>query len=137
VYISGAARGIGAAIAKRYAAAGAALYLVDLDEDALAAVAKPLKAAYEVVDLSDEHATRASVAACVRRYGGLDGLVSNAGFVSQVPIAQAETTLLEASFAVNFYAHHWLASAAWQVFERQGMGGFLLFNASKAAFNPG
>src|SRR4029077_7983620 len=33
--------------------------------------------------------------------------------------------------------HHWVASAAVAVMKRQGRGGFLLFNASKAAFNPG
>ena len=137
VYVSGAARGIGAAIARVFAAAGAALYLVDRDGEALEAVAKPLKAAWEPLDLADEAATRASVQRCVDRFGGLDGLVSNAGYAPQGNIASVSTEDLAASFAVNFYAHQWLASAAWRVFERQGGGGFLLFNASKAAFNPG
>jgi rhamnose utilization protein RhaD (predicted bifunctional aldolase and dehydrogenase)/NAD(P)-dependent dehydrogenase (short-subunit alcohol dehydrogenase family) len=137
VYISGAAHGIGAATARVFRSAGAALYLVDRDAEALAAIARELGAASEVLDLADEAAVRRSVQRCVSTYGGLDGLVSNAGFAPQSAIARCSTELLAASFAVNFYAHHWLASQAYSVFERQGMGGFLLFNASKAAFNPG
>ncbi|HVI01507.1 MAG TPA: bifunctional aldolase/short-chain dehydrogenase [Enhygromyxa sp.] len=137
VYISGAAHGIGAATARVFRSAGATLYLVDRDGEALAKIARELGAASEVLDLADESAVRRSVHNCVVKYGGLDGLVSNAGFAPQSAIARCSTEMLAASFAVNFYAHHWLASQAYSVFERQGMGGFLLFNASKAAFNPG
>jgi rhamnose utilization protein RhaD (predicted bifunctional aldolase and dehydrogenase)/NAD(P)-dependent dehydrogenase (short-subunit alcohol dehydrogenase family) len=137
VYISGAARGIGAATARAFAQAGAALYLVDRDAEALETLASALGAASEVLDVGDEQALRASVRRCAATYGGLDGIVSNAGVAPQAPIAECPTALLEASFAVNFFAHQWLASEAFGLLARQGMGGFLLFNASKAAFNPG
>ncbi|HLT36997.1 MAG TPA: SDR family oxidoreductase, partial [Enhygromyxa sp.] len=137
IYISGAAHGIGAATARVFAQAGAALYLVDRDAEPLAAIARELGAAHEVLDLTEETAVRGSVQQCAALYGGLDGVVSNAGFAPQSAIARCSTELLAASFAVNFYAHHWLASEAFALFERQALGGFLLFNASKAAFNPG
>ncbi|PRP95493.1 4-formylbenzenesulfonate dehydrogenase TsaC1/TsaC2 [Enhygromyxa salina] len=137
VYVSGAAGGIGAATARAFARAGASLYLVDREAEGLAELAESLDAASEIVDVSDEQALRRSVHNCALTYGGLDGVVSNAGFAPQSDIATCPTQLLEASFAVNFFAHHWLASEAFSLFERQGMGGFLLFNASKAAFNPG
>jgi rhamnose utilization protein RhaD (predicted bifunctional aldolase and dehydrogenase)/NAD(P)-dependent dehydrogenase (short-subunit alcohol dehydrogenase family) len=137
VYITGAAHGIGAATAKLFAQAGAALYLVDRDAEALAGVAKQLSAAYATVDLTDELAVRASVAAAVELYGGLDGVVSNAGTAPQGAIREVSTAALEASFRINFFAHQWVASAASAVFARQGLGGFLLFNASKSAWNPG
>jgi NAD(P)-dependent dehydrogenase (short-subunit alcohol dehydrogenase family) len=137
VYVSGAASGIGAAVAKRFAAAGAALYLVDRDAERLPPLAAKLGAAHEVVELSEEPAVRASIDHCVRRFGGLDGLVSNAGVAPQAAIAGCSTAELERSFRINFYAHHWLASAAVSVMRAQAMGGFLLFNASKAAWNPG
>jgi NAD(P)-dependent dehydrogenase (short-subunit alcohol dehydrogenase family) len=38
---------------------------------------------------------------------------------------------------VNLFSHQYLASAALRVLAAQGTGGFLLFNASKSAFNPG
>jgi rhamnose utilization protein RhaD (predicted bifunctional aldolase and dehydrogenase)/NAD(P)-dependent dehydrogenase (short-subunit alcohol dehydrogenase family) len=137
VFITGAAHGIGAATARAFANAGASLFLVDRDADALAAIAKPLSAASAVVDLTDERAVRASVATAVERFGGLDGVISNAGTAPQGAIAEASTGELEASFRINFFAHHWVASAAAAVFKQQGMGGFLLFNASKSAWNPG
>jgi rhamnose utilization protein RhaD (predicted bifunctional aldolase and dehydrogenase)/NAD(P)-dependent dehydrogenase (short-subunit alcohol dehydrogenase family) len=137
VYITGAARGIGAATARAFAAEGAVLYLVDREADALTALARELRCACEVVDLTDEAAVRRSVEHAVERYGGLDGVISNAGTAPQGAIDRASTRELAASFAINFYAHHWVASAASAVLEAQASGGFLLFNASKAAWNPG
>jgi rhamnose utilization protein RhaD (predicted bifunctional aldolase and dehydrogenase)/NAD(P)-dependent dehydrogenase (short-subunit alcohol dehydrogenase family) len=137
VYVTGAAHGIGAAVARKFASTGAALYLVDRDGERLAALAQTLNASYEVVDVTDERALRMSVERCVHTFGGLDGVVSNAGLAPQGAIADCTTATLEQSFRINLFAHQWLASAAARVMRRQGMGGFLLFNASKAAFNPG
>ena len=137
VFITGAARGIGAATARAFVSAGACVYLVDREAEALAETADRLSAPSEPVDVSDRAALRRAVDRCVRCYGGLDGVVSNAGFAPQSPIASCPPELLHDSFAVNFFAHQWLAARAYEIFERQGMGGFLLFNASKAAFNPG
>jgi len=137
VYISGAARGIGAACAKAFAAAGASLYLTDRDEPPLRALAESLGALSEPVDVTSEESVRASVDRCVRVYGGMDGIVSNAGIAPQGKIDAVSTAELKHSFEVNFFSHQYLASAATRVFRSQGVGGFLLFNASKAAFNPG
>ena len=137
VYVSGAARGIGAAVARRFAAAGAMLYLVDREGEELARLSASLKAQHEQLDVSQEAALRASVERCVSLFGGLDGVVSNAGIAPQSPIAECSTATLEHSLRINLFAHQWLASAAVSVMRKQGSGGFLLFNASKAAFNPG
>ena len=137
VYVSGAARGIGTATAKAFADLGASLYLTDRDEAPLREVAESIGACFEVVDVTSEEAVRASVDHSVRVFGGLDGIVSNAGVASQGAIALVPTEELKRSFEVNFFSHQYLASAAIRVFRAQGIGGFLLFNASKAAFNPG
>ncbi len=137
VYITGAARGIGAATAKAFADVGASLYLIDRDEAPLREVAEAIGACFEVVDVTNEEAVRASVDRSIRVFGGLDGIVSNAGVASQGAIALLATEELKQSFEVNFFSHQYLASAAIRVLRAQGIGGFLLFNASKAAFNPG
>ncbi|MCA9709287.1 MAG: SDR family oxidoreductase, partial [Myxococcales bacterium] len=137
VLITGAASGIGAATARAFAAEGAALYLLDLDPDALAAVAEPLGAGHAVVDLRRRDAVEAAVRCAVARFGGLDGVVSNAGTAPQAPIDRCPPEVLQDSLAINLLAHQWVASAVTAVLRAQGMGGFLLFNASKAAFNPG
>jgi len=137
VYISGAARGIGAATAVTFASAGASLYLTDRDEDALVATAERLGARYEVMDVTDEPRVRASIEQCVKAFGGLDGVISNAGTAPQGDITRVSSEELKRSFEINFFSHQYLASAAVAVFRAQAMGGFLCFNASKAAFNPG
>ena len=137
VIISGAASGIGAATARLFAAQGAALFLLDRQEELLQRLAGQLKAAHSVVDMTHEGAVRAAVQRAVRRFGGVDGIISNAGLAPQEPIASCTTETLRRSFEINLYAHHWLASAASAAMRRQGRGGFLLFNVSKAAFNPG
>ncbi len=137
VYITGAARGIGAACAKAFADSGASVYLTDRDETPLRAVAESIGERYEVVDVTSEERVRASVDHCVRAFGGVDGIVSNAGIAPQGAIDLVSTQELKHSFEVNFFSHQYLASAATRVFRAQGIGGFLLFNASKAAFNPG
>jgi rhamnose utilization protein RhaD (predicted bifunctional aldolase and dehydrogenase)/NAD(P)-dependent dehydrogenase (short-subunit alcohol dehydrogenase family) len=137
VYVTGAASGIGLATAKRLAAAGAHLYLTDRDER-IADVARTLGAAHEVLDVTDRRAVEASIIKnVVERFGGLDGVVSNAGAAFQAQISRCPEDVLRASLELNLLAHQWVAAAAMDVLTRQGTGGFLLFNASKAAFNPG
>ena len=136
VYVSGAARGIGAACARRFAAEGASLYLTDRDE-AVQAIAEALGARCEVVDVRDEKSVSGSVEHCVAAFGGIDGVISNAGAAPQAAIDQVSTADLKESFEINFFSHQYLASAAAKVMRAQGIGGLLLFNASKAAFNPG
>lgn len=137
VYVTGAGSGIGAATARAFAREGAALYLVDRVEEGVAELARSLGALHEVVDVTDEAAVRASVRACVRALGGVDGCVSNAGAAHQAPIDACPSALLRESFDVNLFAHQWVASAVAGILKEQAMGGFLLFNASKAAFDPG
>jgi rhamnose utilization protein RhaD (predicted bifunctional aldolase and dehydrogenase)/NAD(P)-dependent dehydrogenase (short-subunit alcohol dehydrogenase family) len=137
VYITGAASGIGRAAARRFARAGAHLFLVDRDRGAVEGVATELRAAWEGVDVTDPAAVATSIDHVVDRFGGLDGVVSNAGTAPQSPIDQCSADVLRASLEVNLLAHQWVAASATAVLRAQGTGGFLLFNASKAAFNPG
>ncbi|HHS49852.1 MAG TPA: 3-oxoacyl-ACP reductase FabG [candidate division Zixibacteria bacterium] len=77
--ITGAARGIGRAIAEKFAAEGANLVLADIDEGALNEVANKLGAKAVVADVSDEKGASKVVATAVETYGSLEILVNNAG----------------------------------------------------------
>ena len=104
VIVTGAAKGIGAAIAHRCAAEGAALVVVDRDEDALAPVLDALrrrdgirddtKASMVVGDISNETTIRAMVDIALANHGRLDGLVNNAGIFGA--FARFEDNSLEA-----------------------------------------
>lgn len=67
----------------------------------------------------------------------MDILISNAGKAVQGAIGEVDSKILRKSFDLNFFAHQTLASLSVKIFLTQKMGGVLLFNASKAAFNPG
>jgi 3-oxoacyl-[acyl-carrier protein] reductase len=84
IVITGAARGLGAAMAKRLAAHGSKLALVDLDADSIAdTVAACNSSAAEVrayaTNVADESQVVALFEQIVADFGGLDGLVNNAG----------------------------------------------------------
>ncbi len=74
----GAARGIGAAIAERFAADGARVVIGDTDPEAGAATAARLGARFVATDISRRADADAIVAAAVDGFGRLDILVQNA-----------------------------------------------------------
>ncbi|MFE7130307.1 SDR family NAD(P)-dependent oxidoreductase [Streptomyces sp. NPDC057638] len=79
VLITGAARGIGAATARRLTAEGARVLVTDLDEDAARATAKEIPGAEALrCDVADRAGIEAAVAHAVDLFGGLDVLVNNA-----------------------------------------------------------
>ncbi|MDF5757252.1 SDR family NAD(P)-dependent oxidoreductase [Spongiactinospora sp. TRM90649] len=77
--ITGAASGIGAAVARRLAAGGARCVLVDVDAGNLERVAKETGSAWLAGDVADPETSRLAVALAVDRYGRLDLVHLNAG----------------------------------------------------------
>ena len=143
VYITGAASGIGLATAKLFAENGASLFLVDLDQETLVSEVEKLREqfktgiAFQVVDVTAEKEVEKSFEYLTKIFGGLDILISNAGNAIRGKIGEVDSATLRKSFELNFFAHQTLASQAVQLFQKQKIGGVLMFNASKAAFNPG
>ena len=80
--VTGSARGIGAATAKRFADEGAAVAILDLDQDAAAATAKEIgaeKALGLACNVADAESVKNAVAGVVEELGKIDVLVNNAG----------------------------------------------------------
>ncbi|MEU4039692.1 SDR family NAD(P)-dependent oxidoreductase [Streptomyces collinus] len=91
--VTGAASGIGAAIADAYAAEGAQLFLADRDLDGAEATAARARAAgakatAHQVDVTDAEATRAMVEAAHAESGRIDILVNCAGLLTEVPFVE-------------------------------------------------
>jgi rhamnose utilization protein RhaD (predicted bifunctional aldolase and dehydrogenase)/NAD(P)-dependent dehydrogenase (short-subunit alcohol dehydrogenase family) len=142
--VTGAASGIGLATAERLLAAGAHVAMVDHDFEALVtAVEKLAKGRKErvlmvVADVREEDPVKAAFARAVGAWGGVDLVVSNAGTAPEGRIeTDAGEAALRESMDLNCLAHARVARHAVEVMTAQGRGGCLLFNASKAAFNPG
>lgn len=88
--ITGAASGIGAAIAYAYAQAGAHLVLCDRNAAQLSAVSIQCRelgaqVVESVADVGTREGAQAGVDACVQAFGGIDILVNNAGMLTQAP----------------------------------------------------
>jgi 3-oxoacyl-[acyl-carrier protein] reductase len=82
VIVTGAARGIGAETARRFAAEGAAVAVLDLDEEAASRTASGLGAERALglaCDVADAAAVEGAVTRVVEELGGVDVLVNNAG----------------------------------------------------------
>jgi len=92
IIITGAARGLGLAMAGELASAGARIGLIDMDEDALRTAAGTLPGsghATTVADVSDEAAVEAAFDALEQAAGPVDGLINNAGITRDALLVKA------------------------------------------------
>ena len=122
--VTGAAGGMGRAIAARLVADGLHVEGLDLDAAGLAQVAEDLGADFtpQTLDLTDAQAVRATFTDIAARHGGVDALVNNAGtcFMSDFPDipAQEFTRQME----VNFHsAFHWCLPVVPLMLDRPGV----------------
>ena len=102
--VTGGARGVGAGVARRFVAEGARVALLDVLDDAGAALAAELGAAahYQHCDLADEAQVREAIDAAARHFGGLDVLYNNAAVIGYGRrIADLPTAEWDRTMAVN------------------------------------
>jgi 2,3-dihydroxy-2,3-dihydro-p-cumate dehydrogenase len=115
--ITGTARGLGVALAKRYGAEGSRVLLVDVNADALPAVADSVKAAgapdvaWIAQDLSHEGGATAAVAAAIDRWGRIDVLLNNAGGGVIRPFLEHSPETLHATIDRNLWTVIWCCRA--------------------------
>jgi NAD(P)-dependent dehydrogenase (short-subunit alcohol dehydrogenase family) len=138
VVVTGAGSGIGAAMARRFAADGAAAVVVaDLDGDRAAAVAGEFGGEARQLDVADEHAIAAAVGEIEARHGRVDVLCSNAGIGTGAGL-DAPPELWRRAFDVHVLAHVWAARAVLPGMLARGSG-YLVNTASAAGLltSPG
>jgi rhamnose utilization protein RhaD (predicted bifunctional aldolase and dehydrogenase)/NAD(P)-dependent dehydrogenase (short-subunit alcohol dehydrogenase family) len=135
--VTGAAGGLGLAIAEALRAEGAEIALIDMAEGPLSLAARRLGGLAAPCDLTDPVEVNSAFAKIVETFGGVDIVVSNAGAAFQGAMATVSDDVLHKAFALNFWAHHYVSRAAVAIMEAQSTGGALLYNVSKQAVNPG
>jgi len=133
VFVTGAARGIGAETARRAAAAGANVAVVGLEPEELARVAAqcgPNAAPFEA-DVTDWHALERAVEGTVERFGGIDVVMANAGIAPAGMVRSMDPRAFEKTIEINLLgAWRTVRSCLPQVIERKG---YVLVTASLAA----
>jgi NAD(P)-dependent dehydrogenase (short-subunit alcohol dehydrogenase family) len=134
VLITGAARGIGAELARKAAARGARVALVGLEPDLLANVADELGPEHLWVeaDVTDPQALKDAVQRTVDTFGGLDIVVANAGIAPLTTVATSSAHALARTIEVNLTGAMLTAHAALpEIVKRRG---HVLLIASAASF---
>jgi NAD(P)-dependent dehydrogenase (short-subunit alcohol dehydrogenase family) len=132
ILITGAARGIGAASAKRLHGRGAKVVLAGIEPEFLAQVAADCGDALAVAcDVRDRGQVEAAVDAAVDRLGGLDVVIANAGVAALTPVAGGDPEIFERTIDVNLLGvYYTLRAAAPQISHDRG---YALAIASLAA----
>jgi NAD(P)-dependent dehydrogenase (short-subunit alcohol dehydrogenase family) len=117
IYIAGASQGIGQATAVAFAQAGAkAIYIMARSEKALRETKTQVGKAnpetqceYMVCDVTDEEQVKASIKDCVAKFGGIDVVDSNAGYLNQwKKIGESDTTSWWKTWEVNLKGTYYL-----------------------------
>ncbi len=120
--VTGAARGIGAAIATAYRREGAHLVLVDQNIDECEVTARAIGATAMQADLADPAAARTTTQAAIDHLGGIDILVNNAGILRMAPLLDITVEDWDLTFDVNVRAMLLTTQVAARTMIAQGGG---------------
>lgn len=128
--ITGAAQGLGAALARRLAKEGCKVVVADLNIDAAEQVAAELPDAMAIkVDVTNEQDVDNMVNQTVERYGRLDLFVANAGIVISGEIAEFDPARWRKVIDVNLVGYFLCARAAAKVMIPQRSGNIIQINS--------
>jgi rhamnulose-1-phosphate aldolase/alcohol dehydrogenase len=140
-FVTGAASGIGCAIARRLAAEGACVVVADRDASGAIQVANelgPADVAVAVeVDVTDEAAVAASLREAVMAFGGVDLVVNNAGLSISKPLLETTIADWDIQHDVMARGSFLVSREVTRVLRAQGMGGDIVYISSKNSLFAG
>ena len=139
VVITGGAGTIGTATANKFLNEGAEVVILDkkIDLKNFKNIDLFKKCLCIECDLTKKNSINDALKKIIKRYGGVDVLISNAGAAFQGSMDVVDETVLRKSFEINFYSHQNITSLVVQLMKKQNTGGSIMFNISKQAINPG
>jgi hypothetical protein len=136
VLVTGGTKGIGAAIAERFLAAGAGVVVCGRREPGSVPEANGRSAQYVGADVRDAAAASDLVSETVARLGRLDVLVNNAGGSPDADAATVSPRFFERIVALNLLAPFYVAQPANRVMQSQSSGGVIINIGSVSGADP-
>ena len=141
VVVTGAAQGLGRAVAQGFAAEGAGVVLMDREADPLHQTLDEIRRTHERVeavvgDVSSRADVVRTVAIAVERFGHLDVAVQVAGIATFLPFLEFDDEQWRRTLEVNLNGTFYLAQEAGRVMVRQRTGGAIAITSSTNAFQP-
>ena len=138
-FVTGGAGGIGSAVARSLASEGTCVAVCDLDEEGAREIAEGLSQPGVAVtaNVTDEAQVEHAYRQTVLEFGGVDVVVSNAGLASSAPIEETSVEMWDKNYAVLAKGYFLVAREAFKIMKEQGIGGSLVFVASKNAMAAG
>lgn len=139
IAITGGASGIGAAIGRRFGRAGSRIAVLDMNQGEIDNVLQEFATAgIEAIglrcDVTSRDECEGAVAEVIRRYGGLDVLVNNAGITQRSPFVETDVSVYRRVMDVNFFGALYCAKAAIKsLIARKGM---IIVTSSHAGYSP-
>jgi rhamnulose-1-phosphate aldolase/alcohol dehydrogenase len=139
--VTGAASGIGKAIATRLAAEGACVVIADLDQEKAQAAASEIGnsdvALGLAANVTDEAAVQAAIDAALLAFGGLDLVVNNAGLSLSKPLLETTVADWDLQHDVMAKGSFLVSRAAAKVLKEQKLGGDIVYISSKNSLFAG
>ena len=132
--VTGAARGIGREIARRYVSEGALVAIADVDAEAAEKTAAEMDGRAEAFpcDVSDTASARAMVEQVCTRFGRIDILVNNAGIFDMQPIMEITEAQYDRIFDINVKGLLFTLQAVAKEMVGRGVRGKIINIASQA-----
>ena len=128
--VTGAASGIGKAIAQRFAAEGARVAIADLNKAQAQAVAKEIGGLGVAMDVTSEEQVNRGVAEVASAWGGVDVLVSNAGIQIVHPVEEFPFADWKKMLAIHLDGAFLTTKACVPHMQRSGRGGSIVYMGS-------
>ena len=134
--ITGGLGAIGYSTAKKFLREGSEVVLLDIiDPKNISLNISGMT--YFQCDITNENKVEKVFQQISQKFGGVDILISNAGFAIQSSLADLTKKQLDSSFDLNFFAHHYFTKHGTKIMKIQNMKGSVVFNISKQSVNPG